>query len=81
MLSHGLYQHLKEEPRVVHELANDQLVSLGRSEDGLEVMSQLFMDCPIFGTCCWFCDKYVLKIQLKHSATDQTAHISRILEK
>ena len=61
VLCHGFDEHFKEEPGVVHELANDQLVSLCRSEDGFQIAGQLIVNCSVFGAGNRLSHKHILK--------------------
>lgn len=61
MLRHTFDENVKEEPGVFKELADDQLVGLGRSECSLQVFGQFLVHSLLFGTCNCFSYKYILQ--------------------
>ena len=60
MLRHALDDDLEEEPRVFHELADDQLVGVSREEHRLEVVRQLLVHALLLHTRYRLRHKHVL---------------------
>ena len=68
-LGHAFYDNLKEEPAVIEELRDHNLVSIGRSEYHGQTFGQFFMDCLLFTALGYvFRSKYVLQNIHRHSS-------------